>query len=211
MLGQIRREDRRKISIEEEQLLGLPVLTLALPDREKGSERRLNKGVRLLRSYKVTRVLAPAGFNDWPALYERGLRAVDTAALRCALTPAWVAASLAAKGISPGNAVLRLSGSRESPELVRVALALCPMVRNLVINTPNGGLSARLGREFGLPVLPARSVQAHLDLTFDPAPILTGRFTLQSAPLPKELEALPLLTALWESGRIKTEEIRMEI
>ena len=211
MLGRIRWEDRRKIGLEEERLLDLPVLTLTLPAREKGSERRLNKGVRLLRQRRVTRVLTPAGFDDWPALYERGLRAVDTTPLRCALVPAWVRASLAVKGVRPENAVLCLRGNRESPEMVRSALAVCPMVRGLVIDAPGGALSARLRREFGMPVLPARSAQAHLTLTFDPSPVLTGRFALQHVPLPEDCDRLPLLAALWESGRIKTEEILVRV
>ena len=211
MLGRICWEDRRKISLEEERLLGLPLLTLVLPDREKGWERRLNKGVRMLRERRVTRVLTPAGFDSWPVLYERGLRPVDTASLRCALVPAWVRVSLAVKGVKPESAVLCLRGNRESPEMVRSALALCPMVRGLVIDVPGGTLPVRLQKEFGLPVLPARSAQAHLTMTFDPSPNLTGQFALQSVQFPKELEPLTLLAALWESGRVKTEDIQIEI
>ena len=211
MLGRIRWEDRRKLFLEEERLLDLPLLTLTLPDRERGSERRLNRGVRLLRQRRVTRVLTPAGFDGWPALYERGLRAVDTAPLRCALVPAWVRASLEVKGVRPENAVLCLHGNRESPEMARSALALCPLVRGLVIDAPGGALAARLQREFGLPILPARSARAHLALTFDPSPNLTGKFTLQAARLPEGFDSLPLLAALWESGRVKTEDIQIEI
>lgn len=212
MLGWIKWEDRRRTRLEGERLLELPLLTLGLPDRERGRERRVTRGARLLAERRVTRVLTPPGFAHWGALAGRGLRPVDTQALRCALAPAWVRAVLALRGVQPENAVLRLEGAREGPDMVRVARALCLMVRNLVIETPGGGaLAASLRREFGLPVLPARSARADLTLTFDSGPVLAGsRFALHGVQLPEDCERLPLLSALWENGRIKTEQIAFQ-
>ena len=213
MLGRIRWEDGRKIRVEGERLLDLPLLTLGLPDRERGRERRLRKAVRLLTERRVSRVLVPPGFPLWPDLAGRGLRPVDTNALRCALVPAWVRAALALRGIQPEQAVLQLAGGRESPDMERVAWSLCPLVRNLVIDTPGDGvLAVRLRREFGLPVLPAGSVQTDLCLRFDPGPVLEGgSFSLDGACLPEDCERLPLLAALWECGRVKTQEIIVKI
>ena len=213
MLGRIRWSGERKIGLESERLLDLPLLTLSLPERMRGQERRVKKGVRLLIGQRVTRVLTPPDFPLWPRLREQGLRPVDTQALRCALAPAWVRAALAAGGIQPQNAVLLLTGARESPDMERVARQLCPVVRNLVIDVPGGGaIAARLRREYGLPILPARSARANLTLCFDSGPVLTGaRYTLAGAVLPPDCEALPLLSALWECGRIKTEQITLQV
>lgn len=213
MLGRVRWGEGRKIRLENEWLLGLPLLALELPGRPRGQERRLKKGARLLTERRVTRVLTPPWFEGWPALLEQGLRPVDTQALRCALSPAWVKAALAEKGIRPERAVLALAGVRESCEMERVARALCPMVRNLIIDVPGGGaLAARLRREYGLPVLPAQAARADLTLRFDPGPVLEGAgFALTREGLPADCEMLPLLSALWESGRIKTEEIIIRV
>ena len=213
MLGRIRWEEGRRMRLAQERLWELPVLTVYLPERGRGQPRRLEKAARALAERRVTRVLAPPDFPHWQALTRRGLQPVDTQALRCALTPAWVRAALAARGIAPEKAVLSLAGARESPDMERVAWALCPMVRNLIIDVPvGGGLAARLRREYGLPVLPVRSVQADLVLRFDPGPILAGAgYSLQGAELPRDCEILPLLAALWENGRVKTEEISVQI
>ncbi len=214
MLGRVEWGAGRRIELELEQLWDLPVLALTVPDRARGRERRLQKGARALAEHRVTRVLAPPGFQGWPVLLEQGLRCVDTQALRCALAPAWVKAALSARGIPPRRAILRLTGARESPDMGRVARALCPAVRNLIVDVPGGGsLALGLRREFGLPVLPARSVQADLTLVFDPGPVLAGAafFLPGYPPPPCSCEILPLLSALWESGRIRTEEIGVQI
>lgn len=213
MLGRVRWSEGRKLRIEMEQVMGLPVLTLEVPDRTRGQERRMNKGARLLTGRRVSRVLTPPCFPGWPVLLRQGLRPVETEALRCALAPAWVKAALAARGIRPERAVLALEGERESRDMERVAMALCPLVRNLVIDAPGGGaLAARLRREYGMPVLPARAARADLTLRFDPGPVLEqADFSLPGLSLPWDCEGLPLLSALWESGRIKTEEIVIRV
>jgi len=90
---------------------------------------------------------------------------------------------------------------------------LCPRVRNLVIDVPGeGGLAAALRREYGVPVLPPRSVSADLTLCFDPGPVLEGaKYGLPGGCLPPDCDALPLLSALWENGRVKVEEIAVQI
>lgn len=213
MLGRIQWSRERNIRLESERLLDLQVLKLSLPERMRGQERRARKGARLLAGHRVTRVLTPPDFPLWPLLQEQGLRPVDTQALRCALACAWVRAALAARGIRPENAVLRLEGPRESAGMAQVAWKLCPLVRNLVIDVPGGGMiAARLRQEAGLPILPARSARADLTLRFDDGPVLTGAgYALAGAVLPADCETLPLLSALWECGRIRAEKITIQI
>lgn len=210
MRGWIRWGDGRRIHLEQERLLGMPLLVLYLPSHMR--ERTLKKAVRLLTQQRVTRVLTPPGFPHWELLLRQGLRAVDTAALRCALTPAWVETVLKGKGMRPENAVLMLTGTGEDWEVERVARLLCPMVRNLILDTPRGDtLSAQLRREFGMPVLPAGAAGADWIIRFESGPVLDGvRIMLPGAALPPDCEMLPLLGALWECGRVKTEDIVLQ-
>lgn len=213
MLGWFRWGEGRKIRLEQDHIRGLPVMVLYLPERMRGRERRVRKGASLLAERRVTRVLVPPGFDDWPLLMQCGLRPVDTQALRCALAPEWVKTVLAGRGITAQRAVLLLTGARESPDMAQVARALCPIVRNLVIDVPNGGvLASSLRREYGLPVLPARATREDLTLSFEAGPLLEGaKYGLRGAELPADCEILPLLSVLWECGRVKTEDILLKI
>lgn len=213
MLGRICWAEGRRIHLRQEQILGVTCLTLALPTREGGFERRLEKGCRLLRKRRVTRVLTPPGFPGWNILLQHGLRPVDTVALRCALAPAWVRATLQSIGIRPEQATVALSGERESPDMVCVAKHLCPTVRRLVVSVPEDrGLAVLLRREFGLPVVPVHSTRADVILRFDSGPVLNGaRLTLRGETMPSNCEVLPLLSVLWECGKVKTEEITLTV
>lgn len=211
MLGWIRWSEEHKIRFEQELILGLPLLVLYLPKRERGQERRVRKGAHLLTGHRVTRVLTPPQFAWWPILTQMGLRTVETQSLRCRLAPTWVRAVMTAAGIRAEQAVLRLSGSRETPDMALAAHRLCPLVRNIVIDVPNGEhLAAQLRREYGLPILPVRSTRVDLTLYFDSGPVLEGAaFVLDGENLPTDCETLPLLSVLWECGRVKTEDIKI--
>lgn len=212
MLGWICWSDEKRPRLGRTQLAGLPLLTLYLPEGPRGEERRVRRGARLLLRRGVKRVLTPDGFAWWSILTEQGLRPVSTRALRCALTPEWVEGSLAARNIQPTHAVLRLTGAQEGGDMERTARTLCPLVRNLAVDAPGGAaLAARLRREYGLPILPALA-EADLTLHFQEGPVLTGaRYRLKDVPLPPDCEVLPLLSALWECGRVKTEDILLEV
>lgn len=209
MLGRVRWSEGRKLRVETEDLLGLTVPTLYLPKRLADNERRVRKGLRLLAQCRVNRLLAPPGFEWWLLAEQIGLHPVDTGRLRCALAPGWMEAVLKARGMLPEQAVLCLRGARESPDMERVARLLCPRVRNLVVVVPGAGaLAATLQKEFGLPVLPVRATRADLILDFAPEPTLEGaKYGLRVGCLPSDCEELPLLSALWENGRICAEEI----
>lgn len=211
VLGWIRWGAQGKPHVERRELLGLSLLVLHLSERERGMERRVSKGARLLTKNRVNRVLVPPDFAWWSALRCCGLRPVETRALRCALAPVWVEAALAARGIRREQAVVCLRGGRESPEMLSLARQLCPRVRNLTFDVPGECKAEKhLRREFGLPVLPARAARPDLVLRLEDGPVLEGaRFALRGKALPEDCEGLSLLSALWECGRIKTEDIRI--
>ncbi len=212
MLGWITVGERKKASLERVQICGLALWKLELPASGRGWERRAAAGLRLLKVQRVTRVLSAPDFPHWPMLLAQGFRRVDTCPLRCALAPGWGELMLRARGIEPRNAALRLEGRRASPDLTYVARTLCPLVRSLVIDVPGGeNLSIALRREFGLPVLPGHW-EADLTLHFENGPVLVGAsYGLKGDVLPRDCDALPLLCALWQCGRVPLEEITLQI
>ena len=127
-----------------------------------------------------------------------------------------VLAALKGREIAPERATVALRGHRVDRDMARCAQLLCPLVRQVAVNAPQGGeeLARWLRREYGLPVQPD-GAEVSLALWFDgegageedlllggPAPRL-GQVTPRAAALaPEDREDLGLLTALWETGKI---------
>ena len=209
-------------------LYGLPVLRCQADPEGFWGERRLKRAGRSLCAGGAVRALVPAGFDRWPLLLKLGLRPVDPGAFLRAQAAPLAASLLERQGLAPDRATVALRGRRADGEMLRAALALCPRVRRLTISAPQGGeeLAAWLRREYGLPILPADApAQAALLLQpgtepedanpcpaltlFGPEPDLAGlRF---SAPdlAPTDREDLPLLSALWEGGRLGPEQLKI--
>lgn len=213
MLGRIRWGSGRKVVLRTEQILGLSVLTVELPQNSRKRKREVNKAAVLFRKNRVIRVLAPPDFPWWSELVQFRLRPVETRLLRCMLAPAWVAVQLNRQSIPQETAILRLKGERSEPALERLARELCPMVRSLVFDIPGGNETAnRLRHEMGIPVLPSDFSEAHLTLWLDEGPVLTGaEITLPGRELPADCDRIPLIGALWENGRIQAEEIALKV
>lgn len=213
MLGRIRWGSGHKIKLYHERILGLPVLTAEMPCSCRSSERTVRKAARLLRKNRVVRVLTPPDFPWWPLLKQAGLGPVDTARLRWELVPVWVTAQLCRLEVPRERAILCLSGAEREPALHGSARALCPLVRGLVFDLPGGGEVADcLRKQMGMPVLPRDFDRVHLTLLLRGGPVLTGaEITLPGRTWPADCDGLPLLSALWEAGRIKAEEIALKI
>lgn len=213
MLGRICWGSGRKIESGVEQIYGLSVLTVRLPQPARRPERVVKKGAGLLRRSGVRRVLVPPDFSWWPEFVRFGLRPVETRMLRCMLAPRWVTAQLKRRDIPPERAVLCLKGEKSDPALEQLAWELCPLVRRLVFDIPGGNRAAgRLRREMGIPVLPGDFCEVNLTLRLEEGPVLAGaEITLPGRELPDDCDRLSLIGALWENGRIKTEEIVLKI
>lgn len=211
MLGAILWKETGRVEHKKEQICGLPMLCVRLPDNAPRRERMICKGAQILRKNRVTRVLTPSNFA-WEPLMRYGLRPVETRALRCALAPMWVKARLEQRGIRPQEAVLRLRGEWSCSDLERVAWELCPVVRSLIVDAPDGPeLTARLRREFGLPILLGSALTADLTLEFQDGPLLTGvQPSLVRCSLPPGLDRFALVAALWQCERVKIEEISLD-
>ena len=227
MLGQLVFDGGRSRP-KQALLYGLPVLRCQTDPEGFWGERRLKRAGRSLCAGGAVRALVPAGFDRWPLLLKLGLRPVDPGAFLRAQAAPLAATLLEHQGLSPDRATVALRGRRADGEMLRAALALCPRVRRLTISAPQGGeeLAAWLRREYGLPILPADApAQAALLLQpgtepgdagpcpaltlFGPAPDLAGLRLSAPDLAPTDREDLPLLSALWEGGRLGPEQLKI--
>ena len=209
-------------------LYGLPVLRCQADPEGFWGERRLKRAGRSLCAGGAVRALVPAGFDRWPLLLKLGLRPVDPGAFLRAQAAPLAASLLERQGLAPDRATVALRGRRADGEMIRAALSLCPRVRRLTISAPQGGeeLAAWLRREYGLPILPADApAQAALLLQpgtepedanpcpaltlFGPEPDLAGLRLSAPDLAPTDREDLPLLSALWEGGRLGPEQLKI--
>ena len=209
-------------------LNGLPVLRCQADPEGFWGERRLKRAGRSLCAGGAVRALVPAGFDRWPLLLKLGLRPVDPGAFLRAQAAPLAASLLERQGLAPDRATVALRGRRADGEMLRAALALCPRVRRLTISAPQGGeeLAAWLRREYGLPILPADApAQTALLLQpgtepedanpcpaltlFGPEPDLAGLRLSAPDLAPTDREDLPLLSALWEGGRLGPEQLKI--
>ena len=209
-------------------LYGLPVLRCQADPEGFWGERRLKRAGRSLCAGGAVRALVPAGFDRWPLLLKLGLRPVDPGAFLRAQAAPLAASLLERQGLAPDRATVALRGRRADGEMLRAALALCPRVRRLTISAPRGGeqLAAWLRREYGLPILPADApAQAALLLQpgtepedanpcpalalFGPEPDLAGLRLSAPDLAPTDREDLPLLSALWEGGRLTPGQLKI--
>ena len=209
-------------------LYGLPVLRCHTDPEGFWGERRLKKAGRSLCTGGAVRALVPTGFDRWPLLLALGLRPMDPGPFLRAHAAPLTASLLERQGLAPDRATVALRGRRADGEMLRAALALCPRVRRLTISAPQGGeeLAAWLRREYGLPILPADApAQAALLLQpgtepedanpcpaltlFGPEPDLAGLRLSAPDLAPTDREDLPLLSALWEGGRLGPEQLKI--
>lgn len=188
-------------------------------------ERRLRRAGKGMRRGGVLRVLTPPDFDCWPALSAFGLRPVEAEGFVRAQSAPLALALLERRDVAPGRATVALRGVRADRDMARTAAALCAQVRNLVIDAPKGGaeLARELRREFGIPVLPPGEAgqvalrfqsgcilreEEALDL-YGSRPGLAG-LTLSVPRLAEgDREDLPLLSALWEGGKLGPDDIKI--
>lgn len=220
--------NRFLVRLSRERLLGLSLLRGEIPGSAL-TPRRVRRTARALRKAGVVRVLAPEGFPLWEEVLAQGLRPVETGELCRALAVPVALAALAGDEVPLRQASVTLQGDRVTRALRAAAMELCPQVRQLLVEVPAGGeeLQRELNREFGLPVVEGGPERwTHLTLCFSPpgegrrgrivdlsgeTPGLAEyRFNLREGALPGDAAALPLLAALWASGRLERGDITVQ-
>ena len=205
------------------QLYGLPVLRAEVNPSGFWGPRRLTRAGRGLRRSGVLRVLAPGG---WLSALERfGLRPVDPEPFVRAQSVPLVLAALERQGLPPSRTIVALRGGRADRDMVRTAEELCAHVRSLVIDAPRGGaeLARHLRRKYGMPILP-KGEQGQAALAFQPGTPCPEEVVLELfSPTPRlagllltapgleegDRDRLPLLTALWEGGKLGAKDIKI--
>lgn len=225
MIGQLVVTPGGRGRLEPGRLYGLSVLRGAVDPSGFWGERRLRRAGKGLRRGGVLRVLVPGDFDCWPALVPFGLRPVEVDAFVRKQSVPLTLELLERRGLAPDRATVALRGLRADRDMVRTAEQLCRRVRRLVVDAPRGGeeLAAWLRREFGVPVLPPgegchaalrfhpdcpREEGAVLEL-YGPRPRLAG-LTLSAPRLGEgDREDLPLLSALWEGGKLGPDDIKI--
>jgi len=205
------------------ELYGMPVLTVGADPEGVWGERRLRRAGERLRRGGVVRVLPPREGVRWELLRPLGLRPLDPAPLLRAQAPRLALAGLERLGLAPERAVLTLTGLRPDEAMLQTARTLCPRVRCLAVDVPQGErLAGRLREEFGMPVLPPGH-PADLRLCFHPglpaaaapvmelwgtSPELAGLRLSAPALGEEDREDLSLLCALWQWGRLGEKGIK---
>lgn len=225
MVGQLVFTPKGRGKVVSGRLYGLRILRAQANPEGFWGERRLSRAGKNLRLEGILRVLVPRDFARWSLLERFGLRPVDPERLIRAQAGPLALEALERRGQPPHRATVALRGLRAGRDMARIAAELCPKVRSLVIDAPQGGgeLARALRQEFGIPILPpGEAGQVGLYFQAGPAPEGETALTLcgprpqlaglaLAAPeLPEEDRGdLPLLAALWEGGQLRREDIKI--
>lgn len=230
MVGWLLPVERRGwlIRLDPAQAGGLPVLRASVPVcaslGQRRWERRMERAARRLADAGCRRALAPAGFLGWAAAGRQGLRPVETQGLCRTMAAALLLGQLAQRHIPPEQAVVGLYGRRVDRACYQAAMALCPVVRQLVVDVPEGGaeLARSLRAEYGAAVLegggpsphaaacfsPARQPPARAMVLYGPRPALGGLALVPAGVTPPAGADPAAFTALlWSCGRLPLRQI----
>ena len=219
MLGLLCWSEERGVRMERTQLLGLPVLQASLLPGGRWERQRLGHAARRLERQGVRRVLVSKGFKRWEVLARWGLTGVDPRPLYRAMADRLVLAELERRGMKGCEACVALRGECVDSDLARTAHLLCPQVRTLLIQVERGGdkLTRELYRAFGAGAPPCAQadvavrfggVRQEGELVLCDRPELLGlELEASNLGIPEEMESLPLLTALWQSGLLNLQQL----
>lgn len=224
MLGQLKWAAGSWGGGESGTLYGLPILRTTSDPAGLFPQFRLRRAGKTLWRGGVLRVLTPDDFTDWSVLAEFGLRPVSPEPLVRAKADELALSALHRRDLDPEGSTVALRGNRVDRDMRQAAIRLCPQVRRLIISAPRGGeeLSLFLRREFGVPILPPEE-EGNLALRFSasaPAPEegmelfgmcpkLGGLQLLAPRLAEEDRGSLPLLTALWQGGCLRAEQVKI--
>ena len=218
----------KKLQFTQFLLLGLRVCQVTIPVSSRWRERKQLKqvlrGAQVLAQAGVRRVLTAPAFPYWEQLRQAGLRPVEPEPICQAAAGQLALTALRWQECAPQQATVLLSAPRVTAQLARAAEELCPQVRYLAVDIPREGerLAAWLQAEFGAAIQPPDSARPQVALFFrpddrkgqlcfhlyGPTPLLHGFVpVLKQGGLPAGLAPLPLLSLLWEEGRIHGNDV----
>lgn len=226
MLGQVCWDETlgQKITLTAQDLLTLRVLQGRISPKEFLRTWRLGRLAQRLRRHGISRVLVPDGFVHWDIFEEYGLSPVAPLPFLRSVAGPLLLSALVAQGYQPARCVVALRGRRGTAEMERAAQYLLPHVRDIIISAPIGGesLATWLRNEWGIACRPDRE-DVEGAICFDETAqqcggqvitLFGGKIYLCGLGIKLagtnpiyESEQLPLLTALWETGRVELDGI----
>ena len=205
---------RRRLRVWREDVLGMPLLRLELPEH-------LSARICRRTDYFLNRCGVHQLLNlppDWPGAPLPTL--IPTRQLWLQKAPETALFLLRRQGIDPARATVEFCGQRLSPQAEQAILALVTRVRCVSLSLPvPEEFVWRLQREYGVSPV---STPGDLALCYAPSarprmlPLWQDRPQVEGASLfcpipdaPQGCPTLPLLAALEEQGRLPAEEIRI--
>lgn len=219
MLGMLCRQERGRVQPETVRVAGMRVLCVRVKEGGRGETRRLARGAKLLRRAGVRYMLENA--EGQPSL--PGLPVVSALPLYRAVADRLVLERLGERGIVPERATVVLRGEYPDSELAAAARALCPRVRQVIVDTERGGdvLQRSLLRQFGVAVMPVQDRRDVVTVRFSGKSCaeelnLCGEVDLAGlsvdAPqvvLPETLVRASTVCALWQAGLLELSQVRV--
>lgn len=214
------------------RILDFPLLEVALSpskpgkngeNQRKNGEKQGARGAKILRKHGVFRALMPQKWEE--GAKKQGISPVQALPLYRALGDRLCLKML--EGVPLRRRRVALRGEKVDAAAQALALALCPQATLILeFEEGEGPLAQRLQRTYGAPPLDrawGESAQVAVELGppagESPLPQGARRLKLWGEPdlagltldcpenLPPDLPRDPFLTLLWESGRLKPEEI----
>ncbi len=222
MLGQIVWRER-DTPLERVDIEGMPVLRGGI-SRGKFWRFRLGRLLRKFRRQGVRRLLVPDDFEGWDTVRKAGLSPVDEIPFLRSIGAELLLILMKKRGFAPDISTVSLRGSRVDRAMTEAAERLVPQVRDISISAPRGGeaLQQYLRGEWGMAVRPDGGGAVGV-IRFDQSgdrggdvviSLFSGGVELGGIAPNKgnfphfyETEPLPLLAALWESGKIGGEKL----
>ncbi len=220
MIGYLYPTDKWRWSLKPQPmaLQALPLAAVEVPPGERG----LAQAGKALQRLGIRRALALPGFERWEWLGEWGIAPVDPLPLCRAMAPELALFLLRDLPLRRRSLALRGSDARLGWAL---AHALCPRTGALQLDFDRGEeeLGDALQACYGAAPLhlgQGPPPQVSVELSPRPFPVgtplklwgkpdLAGLTLTRGLPPPLEVEELPFLTLLWETGRVKGEEIQV--
>jgi len=213
-------EGRPRILLRPETIGGVTFLLVEARGGERRLGRRMDRALAAVERSGVRRCVMP---ENWPASWRRDLLPVEEAGLRQAVFPRLLERFCRQRQLEPDKSAAMLSAPFMSRAVWEAADLLARRSRYLILSVAGGGaLGVELLRRYGVSPVTAGH-RPSLEVCFDrpttsaPALLLGPDCSRQTVTyrLPPRLEkdlagreiSPQLVSALWESGGIRSDEI----
>lgn len=213
---------RPRVTLQPAEIGGVIFLALEVQGNGRRLRRRVNRAVADMERCGVRRCVMP---SDWPTEWRGGLRPVEEQNLRQKVFPRLLERLCRERHLDLSGATTMLSAPFVGQRVWEAADLLARRSRYLILSVEGGEeLRRQLWRRYGISAVAAGrpALQVCFDEPVEPVPALLlgpdcSRRQTVTYELPARLrETLEgremtsqLVTALWESGALAAEEIRV--